>query len=120
MQRNTLLLLAVAALASSVTAQIPPGLLYWCSFVEGGQNFVQNPTYARTNYAGYLTGSPGPYSQPCHFTQGAVAPQLSDNTAYVYSNGSAYPYTDVSYKISPSSCLVSGRESYRPFLFFRP
>ena len=117
MQRSSLLLLALAALmASTVSAQaVQSGLLYWCSFVEGGSNFVSGPRSFWNN------GPPNDWSAPCHLPYNSNPaspgniPTYFDGTPYVYTNGSAYPIyiapngpnpADAVYNIAPSVCLV--------------
>jgi len=107
MQRSALLLLlSLAAFTTAATAQqVQTGLLYWCSFVEGGSNYAIYPTSPRTTWLGYSSGS---FSAPCHmpYSTGVIAPQWTDAVPYVYSNGTDYPYTDITLKVAPSSCLV--------------
>ena len=105
MQRSILLLLAFTALAASVRAQtVQSGLLYWCSFSEGGSNFANYVGAARANWLGFNTGF---WSGPCHLPYSTlITPQWSDGFPYIYTNGSAYPYQDYSYKVAPVACLV--------------
>ena len=103
--QSALLILSLAAVATTVTSQqVQTGLLYWCSFVEGGSSFGSYPTSPRTTWLGYNIGF---YSGPCHLKyDNIITPQWTDAIPYVYSNGTAYTYTDITQKISPCSCLV--------------
>lgn len=106
MQRSLLLLALTALAASAVRAQtVQSGLLYWCSFTEGGSNFASLGG-ARANWLGFNSGS---WSGPCHlpYSGSVIAPQWTDGFPYIYTNGSAYPYTDYAYKVAPVACLVS-------------
>ena len=122
MQSHSLVLLlsAAAALLAGVSAQSPQtGLLYWCSFVEGGANMA-----AQANTAGLPRTTSNAaqtyYSGPCHlpYTASGNFPYIQYNAlAYTYSNGSAYPQNGASadctvppfclYNIAPSSCLTA-------------
>ena len=112
------LLLGLLHAATIVLAQnVQTGLLYWCSFVEGGSNSASWGTTGQPRaYYGYGTSPNLPYSAPCHLTYangGPILPQRSDNFPHVYTNGTAYPDNNDPrvmppgpYLISPSSCLV--------------
>ena len=105
----TALILSSAVILTTLTTtcdgqRIQSGLLYWCSFVEGGSNFA-NYGGSRANWLGYNSGS---WSAPCHlpYSSAVITPQWGDGYPYIYSNGSSYPYSDYTTKIAPSSCLV--------------
>ena len=115
MQRNLVLLVAATALLVSASAQSPQtGLLYWCSFVEGGTNMA-----AQVNTAGLprttVNAAQTFYSGPCHLPYAPAFPYtVSDANTYTYSNGTAYPansncgsYPFCPYNIAPSACLTA-------------
>ena len=122
MKRNLMLLLvAFAALvASGVSAQsTQAGLLYWCSFVEGGANMAAQGNTAglpRTTSNGAQTFTSGPCHRPYAWQSNFPYIQYS-GTAYTYSNGTAYPQNGASanclaypycpYNIAPSACLTA-------------
>ena len=99
----------------------PPqtGLLYWCSFIEGGANMAtQGSTagMARTTTNAAQTY----YSGPCHlpYTANGNLPYIQYSAiAYTYSNGTAYPQNGATvncqlfpycpYNIAPSSCMTA-------------
>ena len=117
MLRSTLLLIALAAFATISHAQsIQPGLLYWCSFIEGGSNFDSESfsTLPRTTFLGANRPTGPVVSAPCHIPydpSGIFALQFGFNLLYTYTNGSSYPTTSppnsAIYATNPAACLVN-------------
>jgi hypothetical protein len=97
---------------------VQSGLLYWCSFVEGGTSYAAfsqgDLDLPRAHIQQFAT--PAIFSAPCHLTftsYGPIIVQQSDNFPYNYTNGTRYPdsnnwmkYPGSEYLISPSSCMV--------------
>ena len=100
----------------------PPqtGLLYWCSFIEGGSNMASlgsTAGMARTT----INAAQAYYSGPCHLPYTASSgnfPYIQYSAiAYTYSNGTAYPQNGATvncqlfpycpYNIAPSSCMTA-------------
>ena len=117
-------LLLNSLLLQYVFASFQSGLLYWCSSVESGTNFVSaglNLTAPRTTMLGQQSGQ---IASACHL-QGFA----SSSFPYTYSNGSAYPPNSINtpYAVNPSTCQViksilsisySKRETSTNSLFF--
>ena len=115
-----LALLSASLLAKSHAQSIQTGILYWCSFIEGGPNTATYSSSPRTTILGQGAGY---YAGPCHLLYSPNIPfayQPSSSIAYTFSNGSAYPnnqacstYPYCPYGIAPTSCLVRIRCTIR-------
>ena len=106
--------------SSTVPQVSQSGLLYWCSFVEGGLNFLDAGflnAAARTTWLGYNQII---VSVPCHmpYTSPSTSIALQKDSGLltrVYTNGTSYPSSYSSFWIAPSSCQVKYAVYYPAF-----
>ncbi|GAX75913.1 hypothetical protein CEUSTIGMA_g3356.t1 [Chlamydomonas eustigma] len=100
-----ILILSATSASAQTVSSYQTGLLYWCSFIEGGSNFAWNNIATNLPRAAWKVNNQYPsWAYACHY-QGVQ----TSGASYMFSNGSSYPPNNPTsnYALNPTACRTA-------------